>query len=84
MKWSFQAINMSSAVVSIDLQQKKYGNWQRKYTNHTKKKYEQGLGSNLEITNAQTELKTAQKNYYSALYDAIIAKIDYLRATGKL
>jgi len=52
--------------------------------NSTKKKYEQGLGSNQEIYNAQTELKVAQNNYYSALYDAISAKIDYLKATGKL
>jgi len=26
----------------------------------------------------------AQNNYYGALYDAISAKIDYLKATGKL
>lgn len=50
----------------------------------TRKKYEQGLGSNQEIYNAQTELKVAQNNYYGALYDAITARIDYLRATGKL
>jgi outer membrane protein TolC len=52
--------------------------------NQTKLKYEQGLGSNLEITNSQTELTTAQNNYYAALYDAIIARVDFLRATGKL
>jgi outer membrane protein TolC len=52
--------------------------------NTTKKKYEQGLGSNQEIYNAQTELKVAQNNYYSALYDAISAKIDYQKAIGKL
>ena len=52
--------------------------------NTTKKKYEQGLGSNQEIYNAQTELKVAQNNYYGALYDAIITKVDYLKATGKL
>lgn len=45
--------------------------------NTTRKKYEQGLGSNQEIYNAQTELKVAQNNYYSALYDAIIAKVDF-------
>ena len=50
----------------------------------TKLKYEQGLGSNLEITTAQTELTTAQNNYYAALYDAIIARVDFLKATGKL
>jgi len=29
-------------------------------------------------------LKTAQTNYVSALYDAIVARVDFLRAVGKL
>jgi hypothetical protein len=52
--------------------------------NNTKLKYEQGLGSNMEIYNAQTELKVAQNNYFGALYDAIIAKVDFLKAMGTL
>ena len=52
--------------------------------NQTKKKFESGTGSNTEITSAQTDLITAQTNYISALYSAIIEKIDYLKATGKL
>lgn len=52
--------------------------------NSTKLKYDQGLGSNQEIYNAQTELKVAQNNYYSALYDAIIAKIDFQKSIGTL
>ncbi len=52
--------------------------------NTTRKKYDEGLGSNQEIYTAQTELKVAQNNYYSALYDAITAKVDYLKAVGKL
>lgn len=50
----------------------------------TKLKYEQGLGSNQEIYSAQTELKVAQANYYGALYDAIVARVDFLKAIGKL
>jgi outer membrane protein TolC len=49
-----------------------------------KLKYEQGVGSNLEVLNAETSLKEAQTNYYSALFDALIAKIDYDKATGIL
>jgi len=49
-----------------------------------KKKYEIGTGSNTEVNVADTDLKTAQTNYISALYDAIIAKVDYLNAIGKL
>jgi outer membrane protein len=52
--------------------------------NQTKLKYDQGLGSNLEVKNAETELISAQNNYFTALYDAIIARIDYLKAVGKL
>ena len=55
-----------------------------KVYDQTKKKYEAGTGSNTEITTAETELKSAQTNYIAALYDAIIAKVDYLKAIGKL
>jgi outer membrane protein TolC len=50
----------------------------------TKKKYEMGTGSQIEIVAAQTDLKAAQTNYVTALYDGIIARIDFLKATGKL
>lgn len=76
-------INMRSALASMDYQQRNMTLAQEVYE-QTKRKYEQGLGSNIEITNAQTELRVAQNNYYGALYDAIIAKVDYLTATGKL
>lgn len=50
----------------------------------TKKKFEAGMGSNTEITQAQTDMKMAQTNYINALYNAIIARVDYIKATGKL
>jgi outer membrane protein TolC len=50
----------------------------------TKKKYEMGTGSQTEINTAQTDLKAAQTNYITALYDAIVAKVDFMKATGKL
>jgi len=48
------------------------------------KKYEAGVGSNLEVTNAETSLKEAQTNYYNAVFDMIVAKLDYQKATGTL
>lgn len=75
--------NMTNALLTADAQRENLELAERVYQT-TKKKYEQGLGSNQEIYNAQTELKVAQNNYYGALYDAITAKIDYLKATGKL
>lgn len=74
---------MKSALVTLDDQKRNILLAEKVY-NSTKLKFEQGLGSNQEIYSAQTELKVAQNNYYSSLYDAINAKIDYLRATGKL
>jgi outer membrane protein len=76
-------IKMKSALVTID-NQKQNVTLAEKVYNSTKKKYESGLGSNQEIYTAQTELKVAQTNYYAALYDAVIAKIDYLKAVGRL
>jgi outer membrane protein len=76
-------INMKSAILTMDAQKKNIQLAESVY-NSTKLKYDQGLGSNQEISTAQADLVTAQNNYYSSIYDAIIAKIDYLRATGKL
>ena len=44
----------------------------------------QGIGSNLELTNADNEYKTAQTNYLNTLYKSILSKIDLLKATGTL
>jgi len=50
----------------------------------TKKKFEAGMGSNTEISASQADLVSAQNNYMNALYSALIAKVDLLKATGKL
>lgn len=50
----------------------------------TKIKYEQGVGSNLEVVDAEDSLRQAQTNYYSALFDAMIARVDLEKAYGKL
>ncbi len=76
-------LRMKSALATIDNQKQNVALAEKVY-NTTKLKYEQGLGNNQEIYTAQSELKVAQTNYYSALYDAITAKIDYLKAAGKL
>ncbi|MBX3241153.1 MAG: TolC family protein [Chitinophagaceae bacterium] len=75
--------NYSIAVATFDYQ-KKNMELAEAIFQQTRKKFEVGTGSNLEITQAQTDLKTAQTNYINALYSAIIAKIDFLKATGKL
>lgn len=46
-------------------------------------KYNEGVGSNLELITANQDLKTTQTNYLNAVYDLLVAKIDYLIAIGQ-
>ncbi|WP_187264022.1 TolC family protein [Pontibacter beigongshangensis] len=47
-------------------------------------KFQEGVGSNLEVVTAETDLREAQTNYYAAMYDALIAKVNLDKATGTL
>lgn len=75
--------NFKSAVLTMDFQKKNMELAENVYL-QTKRKYEAGTGSQLEINAAQVDLQAAQTNYINALYDAIIARIDFQKATGKL
>lgn len=50
----------------------------------TKIKFEQGVGSNLEVVDAEDALRQAQTNFYTSLFDAMVAKVDLDKAYGKL
>lgn len=76
-------INFRTAIEAMDYQ-KQNRKLAEEVFEQTKKKYQAGLGSNTEINAAQTDLKAAETNYISALYDAIVARVDYLKAIGKL
>jgi outer membrane protein len=52
--------------------------------NQSKIKYQEGVGSNLEIIDADNSFKQAQSNYFNALYDALISHVDYQKALGIL
>ncbi len=54
----------------------------RNVYNISQKKYREGLGSNIEILQAETAYKEAQVNYFNSLYTAALAKIDYQKAMG--
>ncbi|TDK42526.1 TolC family protein [Algoriphagus formosus] len=47
-------------------------------------KYQEGVGSNLEVVDADAALVQAEFNYLSALYDGLIAKVDLEKALGIL
>lgn len=72
---------LQNSVSALDVQKKNIELAEEVF-NAAKLKYQQGVGSNLEVLTAETSLKEAQTNYYSALYDALIAKVDYEKASG--
>jgi len=74
---------LTNAILTMDAQESNMQLAGRVYTT-VKKKYEQGVGSSFEILQADNEFQQAQSNYFRALYDAIVAKISYQKALGKL
>jgi outer membrane protein len=76
-------LRFTAALATLDFQKKNMDLAEKVY-NQTRKKFEQGLGSNTEITTAFADERTAQANYFNALYSAIAARVDYLNAIGKL
>ncbi|MCG8477262.1 MAG: TolC family protein [Cytophagales bacterium] len=50
----------------------------------TKAKYQAGLGSNLEVVQADDDFRQAETVYFNSLYQAILARISLEKATGKL
>lgn len=50
----------------------------------TQIKYREGVGSSLEVTQAESELYNAQANYINSLFDLLTATNDLKKALGKL
>ena len=79
-----QAINnYKNALATLDAQKRNMELAETVYS-QTRLKMQNGVGSQTEISAAQSDLQVAQNNYILALYDAINARIDFLKATGKL
>ncbi|HEX7413157.1 MAG TPA: TolC family protein [Bacteroidia bacterium] len=76
-------VNYKNALVSLQTQKKNIALARNVYE-VTKKKYEQGIGSSLDMNTTENDLHAAETNYYNSLYDLIIAKIDYQKATATL
>ena len=50
----------------------------------TKLKYQEGIGSNIELIEADGTYKEAQNYYFNAMYDVLISKVDLDKARGVL
>jgi outer membrane protein TolC len=75
--------NYNSAIITLENQRRNMELAEKVY-DQTKKKYQAGIGSSTEMQSANVDLGIAQSNFIAATYDAIITKIDFLKATGKL
>ena len=72
-----------NSITALDVQERNLALAEKVY-NTTKKKYEQGLGSNFDVLQTDQSYEDAQSNFFQALYDAVVAKIGYYRSLGRL
>ncbi|MEI6947939.1 TolC family protein [Paraflavisolibacter sp. H34] len=75
--------SLKNALLNLDIQERNVGLAERVYQT-TKIKFEQGLGSSFEVLQADNDFQTAQSNFFTALYNAVVAKVSYLKSLGKL
>ena len=76
-------VKLDNAITILKSQQENMEISQEVY-DVTKEKYQAGVGSNLEVINADADYKQAQTNFFIALYNALIAKVEYKKSIGKL
>lgn len=74
---------LKNSIMSLENQNKNIELAQKVYS-IAQKKYKEGVGTNIEILQAETALKDAQTNYFNSLYEAIISKIDLQQSLGLL
>jgi outer membrane protein TolC len=75
--------NMQNAIASLEAQRNNL-ELANEIVTISRKKFQLGAGSSLEVTDAETSLKDAQTNYLNALYDAWVARIELEKALGTL
>ncbi len=75
--------SLTNALLNLDAQERNVKLAETVY-NTTKKKFESGLGSSFEVLQADNDWQTAQSNYFNGLYNAVVARIGFLSALGKL
>ena len=77
------SISIKNGLESLNVQQRNM-DLAKEVVRVSKIKYQAGQGTNIEVVNAESALKEAQTNYFAALYDLLIAKVDLDKAMGKL
>ena len=80
---SQSSINIKNAFATLETQKRNL-DLAQEIVRVSKIKYKEGVGSNIEVINAESSFKESQTNYFAALYDLMIAKVDLSRAKGEL
>jgi outer membrane protein TolC len=83
MQRSQASITMKNALESMK-EQKANLELANEISRVTRVKYQNGVGSNLEVLNAESSIKESQANYFTALYNALVAKVELEKANGTL
>lgn len=76
-------INLQNSLASLSAQEENI-ELAREVFRVSKIKFQEGVGSNLAVIEAENAFKTAETNYFNALYDALVARVAYKKATGTL
>jgi outer membrane protein len=74
---------LTNSLIALDNQETNIGLAQRVY-DVAQKKYKEGLGSSIEVLQAQSALKDAQSNYLNATFDVVNTYVDFQKALGEL
>lgn len=70
------------AIERVDNQKKNLALAEKIYKT-TQIKYKEGVGTSLELSNAERDLFATQRNYTQALYEVLVAKMNLEKALGK-
>ncbi|HNQ11579.1 MAG TPA: TolC family protein [Bacteroidia bacterium] len=76
-------VDLQSAIENFTIEEENK-NLTEELVRVSKIKYEQGVGSNLELISAETDYREALTSYYNAIYNSILARIAYEKSIGKL
>lgn len=76
-------ITLRNNVLALENQKKNMQLAEEVY-NTARIKYKEGVGSSLEVMNAESSLKEAQTNYFTALYDVTTSRVDLQKALGQI
>ncbi|AZQ63480.1 TolC family protein [Flammeovirga pectinis] len=68
---------------TLNLQEKNMQVSDKVYTN-SQIKFKEGVGSSIEVTTSSQDFATAANEYFSSLYEVLIAKLSYEKANGRL